>query len=118
MVRLTEIAPVLPVRDLAAALEHYRRLGFDVEAYGGADYYGYARRDEVALHLARVHHVDPATSNVAVYLYVDDADALAAEWAAAGTGGRDLRPVDTDYGLREGAHIDPDGNLLRFGSPL
>jgi hypothetical protein len=27
-------------------------------------------------------------------------------------------PVDTDYGLREGWHIDPDGNLLRFGSPL
>ncbi len=22
------------------------------------------------------------------------------------------------YGLREGAHVDPDGNLLRFGSPL
>jgi hypothetical protein len=20
--------------------------------------------------------------------------------------------------LREGAHVDPDGNLLRFGSPL
>jgi hypothetical protein len=27
-------------------------------------------------------------------------------------------PVDTDYGLREGWHIDPDGNLLRFGSPI
>jgi hypothetical protein len=27
-------------------------------------------------------------------------------------------PVDTDYGLREGWHIDPDGDLLRFGSPL
>jgi hypothetical protein len=27
-------------------------------------------------------------------------------------------PVDTDHGIREGAHVDPDGNLLRFGSPL
>jgi hypothetical protein len=26
--------------------------------------------------------------------------------------------VDTDYGIREGGHVDPDGNLLRFGSPL
>ena len=27
-------------------------------------------------------------------------------------------PVDTGYGMREGSHVDPDGNLLRFGSPL
>jgi len=25
-------------------------------------------------------------------------------------------PVDTDYGPVEGAYVDPDGNLLRFGS--
>lgn len=25
-------------------------------------------------------------------------------------------PVETEYGLREGAHVDLDGNLLRFGS--
>jgi len=25
-------------------------------------------------------------------------------------------PVDTEYGLGGGAYIDPDGNLLRFGS--
>jgi hypothetical protein len=29
-----------------------------------------------------------------------------------------MPPTDTDYGLREGAHIDPDNNLIRFGSPL
>jgi len=29
------------------------------------------------------------------------------------------RPVgDTPYQLREGWHIDPDNNLIRFGSPL
>jgi hypothetical protein len=27
-------------------------------------------------------------------------------------------PDDYDYGKREGSHVDPDGNLLRFGSPL
>jgi len=25
-------------------------------------------------------------------------------------------PVDTEYGLVDGAYSDPDGNLLRFGS--
>ena len=46
---------------------------------------------------------------------VPDADALAARWAGTG---RTTAPVNTGYGLREGAHVDPDGNLLRFGSPL
>lgn len=32
--------------------------------------------------------------------------------------GRFVAPVDTDYGLREGAHVDADGNLLRYDSPL
>jgi hypothetical protein len=27
-------------------------------------------------------------------------------------------PVDADYGLREFAVVDADGNLLRIGSPL
>jgi hypothetical protein len=26
-------------------------------------------------------------------------------------------PADYDYGKREGSHTDPDGNLIRFGSP-
>ena len=48
---------------------------------------------------------------------MDDADDLYREWSAAGVG--DSRePNDTDYKIREGADIDPDGNLLRFGSPL
>jgi hypothetical protein len=46
---------------------------------------------------------------------VPDADALAAEWAHVERTGA---PVDTDDWLREGWHIDPDGTLLRFGSPL
>ena len=58
---------------------------------------------------------DPRCGPAAAYLHVPDADALAAEWAhVPGT----ETPVDTDYGLREGRHVDPDGNLLRFGSPL
>jgi hypothetical protein len=52
-----------------------------------------------------------------VYLYVSDADALYAQWRLARVAGRLVAPVDTDYGLREGAHVDRDGNLLRFGSP-
>ena len=55
---------------------------------------------------------------------VDDADALHDEWHAVGvprdpaTGSRLVPPVDTDYGLREFALVDPSGNLVRVGSPL
>ena len=65
--------------------------------------------------LQRALDHDPLRTAPAAYLHVPDADVLAAEWAPVDRTGA---PVDTDYGLREGWHIDPDGNLLRFGSPL
>ena len=46
-----------------------------------------------------------------------DADALHSEWVEARTGGQLEAPSDTDYGLREGRHVDPDGNVIRYGSP-
>ena len=112
------VAPVLPTRDVPAALARYERLGFDVSVYGGGDFYGYASRGAVSLHFSRVENVDPKTTLVSVYVYVSDADALHAEWNSSGVEGRFHQPTDTDYGLREGAYVDPDGNLLRYGSPL
>lgn len=117
MPTLSRSAPVFVTTDLARALAHYERLGFVVEAYDGADYYGYARRDGVEIHLATVDHLDPLTTTSCAYVWVDDAAALHDEWASAGVDGRLHRPTPTDYGLLEGAHVDPDGNLLRFGSP-
>lgn len=117
MVTFREVAPVFSVRDVAAALDHYRRLGFTVSPYDEGREYGFAERGGVKLHLGRVPDLDPAANGSCAYLYVDDADALAAEWQQADVGGRFHTPIDTDYGLREGAHVDPDGNLLRYGSP-
>jgi uncharacterized glyoxalase superfamily protein PhnB len=117
-VEISGAAPVLPVGDIAAAVAHYRSLGFSVRTYEGDAPYAYAERNGVSLHLSGVHGLDPATTTSAVYLYVTDADTLYAQWRLARVDGRLVAPQDTDYGLREGAHIDPDGNLLRFGSPL
>ena len=114
MVTFQRAAAVFPVADVASAIEHYRSLGFTVDAYDDPPTYAFAQRDDVSLHLARVETLDPSTSMTSVYLYVSDADALAAEWASSP--GRQVPPRDTDYGLREGAHVDPDGNLIRFGS--
>lgn len=106
------IAPIFSTHDLDAALEFYRRLGFSVRSYQGGGY-GFAARDEIELHLgvpSRQHHPGSA------YLYVDDADGLAAEWRAAGANVH--TPEDTEWGQHEGALEDPDGNVIRFGSPI
>lgn len=112
------LSPVFPVRDLALAMEHYRKLGFEVRRYEGPDTYAFAERDGIELHLAQVDDLKPRRNMSAVYLYVDDADELYAEWSRAGIDGRLVKPSDTSYGLREGACLDRDANLIRFGSGI
>ncbi len=110
---LRRIAPIFAVRDLDAALAHYQRLGFATRTYEGGGY-GFASRDRIELHLGLVpadqHRVGSA------YLFVQDADTLADEWRASGV--EVHSPVDTDWGQHEGAVVDPDGNVIRFGSRM
>jgi DNA-binding MarR family transcriptional regulator len=115
--RFRRISPIFPVRDLGAALAHYAALGFRTFAYEDGDDYGFADRDRVGLHLAAdpAHDVARAAS---AYLRVRDADALYEEWSKPGIGGRTYPVAPTPYKLREGSHVDPDGNLIRFGSAI
>ncbi len=112
------VAPVIPVLDLDAALDRYRRLGFAVHGYEGEERYGFADRDAVQLHLTEWAEHDPKRTASTVYLYVADADAVHSEWERAGVDGRLTEPTDTPYGLREFAFVDTDGTLHRVGSPL
>jgi hypothetical protein len=112
------VTPVVPVRNLTAALERYGRLGFSVRPYGHGTGYGYADRDSVSIHLSEWNEHDPARTGSVVYLYVSDADAVHAEWADAQVEGRLGDPRDTDYGMREFGYVDPDGTLHRVGSRL
>jgi uncharacterized protein len=109
--------PILATSDVDRALEHYGALGFETEQWEGGDY-GFLSRDGVEVHVAAPDGFDPAANTVAWYIFVADADALYEEWKAAGVAGELIAPTDTDYGLREGRHVDPDGNVLRFGSAL
>jgi hypothetical protein len=61
---------------------------------------------------------EPHADGGEAYLYVENADVLFEEWGRPGIAGRTRPPGDTPYQLREGSHVDPDGNLIRFGSPL
>ena len=110
---VTGIEPVFGVTDVARAVDHYQRLGFRTSYH--SESYAFAHRDHLTIHLA--HADDPAAAGGSVlYIHVDDADQLAAEWRKAGV--TVSGPQDYDYGQHEGFHVDPDGNKLRFGSPL
>jgi hypothetical protein len=113
-----QFSPIFLVRDMTAALAHYTALGFDAFPYAGEDDYGFANREGTGLHLAGDPGHDPAHSHASAYLYVRDADALYAEWSRPGIGGHTRPASPTPYRLREGSHTDPDGNLIRFGSPV
>jgi Glyoxalase/Bleomycin resistance protein/Dioxygenase superfamily len=116
MATLLSAAPIFPTADLEAMRAHYEALGFEVHLHSGG--YATAARDAVRLHFRHV----PETAGErlapgAAYLAADDADALHAEWRRAGVGETsDL--FDPGFGVWEAAHTDPDGNLLRFGSPI
>ena len=100
--------------------KHYSSLGFRTIAYPASESYGFANRDGVGIHLCVVSEEDDdhGHHHASAYLYVRDADALYAEWSQPGIGGSTHLVQATDYKLREGAHFDPDGNLIRFGSPM
>lgn len=110
-VRVVSGDPIFLVADVAGAKHHYERLGFTTESY--SDAYAFAHRDELVVHLMQA---DGGPFGGHLYVHVTDAAQLAEEWRRAGvdvTG-----PHDYDYGKREGSHVDPDGNVIRFGSPI
>ena len=132
MVSLSQTIPALPVRDAAAAVDFYRdRLGFEVLHQDGG--FAVMERDEAVLHLweagddswrGRDSLERPVRSGAESFIagtascriVVDGVDELYEELR-----GRDvLHPVskesvsDTDFGTREFATLDLDGNLVTF----
>ena len=125
--------PALPVRDVGAAVRYYReRFGFEAPHETGD--FAVLARDDAVLHLWGATDEDwraredldrkPVCSGAESFLAgtascrieVADVDALFAELRSAGV----LHDVsragvtDTDFGTREFATLDDDGNLLTF----
>lgn len=109
---MTSVVPFLRVADAEASAEWYARLGFEVEW-----------RTRAAPHLplflaitngtGRIflsEHTGDAHPDALLYLYVDDADAVAAKFGQ--------QAELTYYGIREVELTDPDGNRLRVGTPV
>jgi len=104
--------PVFSVLDVDRAVDHYQRLGFTTEYHD--DTYAFAKWGNLVIHLARDEHPEAHMSST-LYIHVDDADEVAAAWRRAGM--EVVDPENQDYGKREGRHVDPDGNVIRFGGP-
>jgi catechol 2,3-dioxygenase-like lactoylglutathione lyase family enzyme len=129
--------PALPVRDIGRAVAHFRdRLGFT--AVHEDPGFAVLERDEARVHLWRADDASwteraevrtrPVRSGAESFLAgtascrieTSDVDALFAELAAAGV----LHPVSaggvtaTDFGTREFATLDADGNLVEFYQPV
>ena len=125
--------PALPVRDMPAALAHYvERFGFEVRHHEGD--FAVITRDDAVVHLWGATDEDwrtradlaerPICSGAESFIAgtascrieVNDVDALYAELTSTDV----LHPVSrddvttTDFGTREFATLDLDGNLLSF----
>jgi hypothetical protein len=122
MTTYERLSPIFPVRNVARALEHYRKLGFEADAgprtVEGDPIYGFVSFGCLELHLSRQPALDIVVNPSACYLCVDDAGVLHDRWRAARVDGKLTTPTSMPYDMLEFDHVDPDGNTLRVGSPL
>jgi catechol 2,3-dioxygenase-like lactoylglutathione lyase family enzyme len=132
MVMLGQTIPALPVRDAAAAASFYRdRLGFDVLHHDSG--FAVVRRDEAVVHLWQASDEswrgrEPGESPVCSGAESFIAGTASCRIATAGVDELydELRASDvlhevskdgvedTDFGTREFASLDQDGNLVTF----
>ena len=113
--RCIAVAPIMPTTDIARTRQNEERLGFTADAIG--NFILMTKRDDIALFFSLNPEHDPERTVSCIYVRVADANALHAHWRAADIPGlRELR--NTEYHMREFACIDPDGNMLLFGSRL
>ena len=121
---IRQIAPQFFTKDIPGTLAFYKdSLGFECQGkWLDPPVYAIVARDEHAIHF---RCAEPPTANPAkyedelldAYLFVEDADALYAEYAACGVEfTRGL--ADMPWHSREFVVKDCDGRLLAFGAKL
>jgi uncharacterized glyoxalase superfamily protein PhnB len=111
---VTGFEPIFNVASVARSVNWFEQAGFEVSSHD--DTYALAHRDrDLTIHLAQAAG-ETAPGMSALYIHCQDADRVAEEWRQAGL--EVDGPRDEDYGKREGSVTDPDGNVIRFGSPI
>jgi len=116
--------PILPSRDLHETRRFYEALGFTAAGWWPDTFGGYAilRRGDVSMHFFAHDDVSPATNYAQCYWRVEDVDALYAEYQRGKLPASGIPRLDEledrDWGMREFAIIDPNGNLVRIGQEM
>ena len=105
------VVPFLRVADAEAGALWYARLGFEVEWRTRAEphlpLFVAITNGDGRIFLSE--HTGDAHPDTLLYLYVDDVDAVAADFGT--------QAELAYYGMREIELVDPDGNRLRIGTP-
>lgn len=114
-------APVLQVSNILKSRDFYRdKLGFrEFGMWGEPSCFCILGRGAITIFLDQSLSDSPVPVNQywAAYLYVSDAEALAAEFRERGV--EIIRgPEDAPHGCREIDVRDPDGHILCFGQDL
>ena len=109
-------ASVFPVRDVDKSLAYYRdALGFQVEfTYGQPASYAGIERGGALIHLQAAADTKRQPGQAAMYIFVTGVDALYEELRSRGARVVE-EPKTYDYGMRDFAIADLDGNQLTFG---
>jgi len=111
--------PILPSWDFNLTSAFFQQLGFTEEGRWPDSYLILSHPDGIELHFFMSPEFEPARNDHGVYIRYGSADEVGAlfnAWRAIGLAEGALHsPVDTDYGLREFALLDPMRNLLRIG---
>jgi catechol 2,3-dioxygenase-like lactoylglutathione lyase family enzyme len=116
---IARIVPILPVKNLARAIDFYRLLGFSAQTWRHGDSYAFLTRDQLDIHLRTAPDLIEGQNPSGIYFYLADntAAALEAEFRAGGI--TILSPLTPrEWKMNEFVLSDPDGNLLRFGEDL
>jgi len=115
-----DVAPVLPVDNLAEAVAFYRdQLGFeDHFTWGDPAYFAIVKRGPgVGIHLSEREDTSEALQPRTVYIFVSDVNRVYAEYKSRGIE-MFSPPQDNDYGMREFEVRDSSGHFLVFGQGL
>ncbi len=120
-VNLLSVTPILLVRDVVAAADHYAaKLGFGIDfLYGTPPFYGSVSRDGICLHLRHVgrpNFTELAAREASLILATIEITDLAALFEEVRLRGAELaqEPMTHDWGGTDFHVRDPDGNVISF----
>ena len=121
---IRQIAPLFFTMDIPGTLAYYKdKLGFEcLGTWHDPPVYAIVARDQHAIHF---RCAPPPTANpdkyadelLDAYIFIEDADALYAEFAAKGVEFT-RQPANMPWESREFVVKDSDGRLLAFGANL